>query len=421
MTERKTEPLVPENEPYLTDDVPLDDVRENTLRPLIYVCVLIAFGMAALGFVARVPEYIKTRFTLKSDVRELIYQFDEAVTVESVSVSVGQPVTRGEPLIRITSPVILKRISALRDAQEVRERFESQESRIHESRIGEKDLDLSRIEGDIAEAKRRLRAEERSYAERMESIAFDEAEAERKIKQNRELLKQGFISPSQLAEVEQEANAVRERKILARQEHENELARLNSRIRQLELDEQAGRLDRERLEQEYRKRREELQYRVEQAKQAIRDHYREAEILGGTLLLKAPLDGTVSYLYSGDSRLETGSALLKILGEGTSLHANASIDAGRMGRLATGQTVVLKVDSFPHYQFGVLHGKVKSVSLTPDEKGLVPFTVAIIDAGRLEDRLQVGMTGNLSVVVGQQRFFGMLFHRIQKGYYETLE
>ncbi len=421
MSEEKTKPLVPETEPYLTDDVPLDDVRENTLRPLIYVCVLIAFGMAVLGFVARVPEYVKTRFTLKGDVRELVYQFDEAVAVESVSVSVGQPVTKGEPLMRITSPGILTRISTLRDAGEAWERFEAQESRIQESRIGEKDLELSRIRGDIAEARRRLEAENRSYTDRMESIAFDESEAQRKIKQNRELLKQGFVSPSQVAEVEQEANAVRERKILARQEHENEAARLNSRIRQLELDEQSARLDRERLEQEYRKKREELQYRVEQARQAIRDHYREADILDGTLLLKAPVDGTISYLYSGDGRLETGSVLLKILGDGTSLHARASIDAGRMGRLAVGQQVVLKVDSFPHYQYGVLRGEVQSVSLTPDEKGLVPFTVTITDPGQLEDRLQIGMTGNLSVVVGQQRFFGMLFHRIQKGYYDTLE
>ena len=409
-----TRDLVPEIEPYMTDDVPLDDVRENALRPLIYLCLFFTVILVAMGFVIRVPEYVKARFVLQGNVPEVEYQFPETVYVEELMVAAGQSVATGADLVRITSPDIVKRIASLREAEQQLERFRAEQYEIHQSRLNQKELELAQVREQLAEDRRSLDSEQDAYGERVEALQFDLSEAERQVEQNRELVDQGFVSKNRFVELQQTVNRAKERLAETRQHHENEVNRLESNIRKLELDMDMHRLELDQLVRTYNQEEQKIVSHRDQVLESIRHQYRQAVIVDGSLKLQSPMSGTVSFLRSGERTVPAEETLVKIMGREEGLHAVAILDMAGMGRLATNQRVILKLDSFPHYRFGVATGKVSSVSLSPDQDGRLPFIVDIADEGQLSGRLRTGMTGQLSVIVAEQRFFGMLFNKVQQ-------
>lgn len=406
------EKLVPETEPYMTDDVPLDDVRENALRPLVYVCLLLAGVLVGLGFTVRVPEYVKARFVLQGDVPEVEYQFSETVFVEEVRIEAGDSVQQGDPLVRITSPDIVSKIAELREAREQLEQFRREQSVIHQANLSRNRLELKRVDDQLAENRRTLQTENDTYEQRHEALAFDVAEADKQVERNRAMVEQGFVSQTRFTELQQVANRAREELAKARQEHRNEVNRLEGLIRGLQLDLEKLELEAGQLDREYRQREGERVQARDRIVDKIRHQYRDAAVVDGSLMLTAPVAGTVSYLKSGERNVGAGETLIKIMGREEGLHGLAIVDASQLGRLNQGQPAILKMDSFPHYRFGVVNGTVRTVSLSPDSEGRLPFTVEIEDAGLLDGRLQVGMTGRVSVVVAEQRFFSMLFNKV---------
>ncbi len=404
--------LVPETEPYMTDDVPLDDVRENALRPLVYICLLLAGALVAMGFVVRVPEYVKARVVLQGDVPEVEYQFPETVFVEEVCIDAGDSVQKGDQLVRITSPDIVSRIAELREVTERLAQFRREQSVIHEANLSRNQLERKRIEDRLGENRRTLQTENDTYAQRHAALKFDVDEADKQVERNRAMVEQGFVSRTRFTELQQVANRAREELAKASQEHRNEVNRLEGLIRGLQLDLEKLELESSQLVREYRQREGEHVQARDRIVDKIRHQYRDAVIVDGSLMLTAPVAGTVSYLRTSERNVGAGETLIKIMGREEGLHGLAIADASQLGRLSQGQSAILKMDSFPHYRFGVVNGTIRTVSLSPDSEGRLPFTVQIEDAGLLDGRLQVGMTGRVSVVVAEQRFFSMLFHKV---------
>lgn len=114
------------------------------------------------------------------------------------------------------------------------------------------------------------------------------------------------------------------------------------------------------------------------------------------------------------ARYVTCQFVLESTGKGGTLYASASIPPEEIGLVKEGAPVILKVATFPHYEWGAVEGRIQTLSLTPDGKGGYPVRVEITNDGKLRGRLRVGMNGELSTPVEEKSFFGYVFSKTRK-------
>ncbi len=130
--------------------------------------------------------------------------------------------------------------------------------------------------------------------------------------------------------------------------------------------------------------------------------------------MKAERNGTISFLFDGDKEVPAGTILLRMTNEKTPLYAYTQVTSSQIGKIKEGQPVVLKLDAYPVYEWGPVHGQVSNVSLTPDEKGFFNVQVQLTDQRNLKDRLRIGMRGNGEVIADEFTLFGHLFRKFRK-------
>ncbi|MGP1993917.1 HlyD family secretion protein [Zobellia laminariae] len=90
-------------------------------------------------------------------------------------------------------------------------------------------------------------------------------------------------------------------------------------------------------------------------------------------VLKSNIDGKVSFLdfWDKNQSVEQGDLVFTIIPTNRGSYvAKLRIPSWNSGKVKHGQTVNIKLDNYPNSEFGVLQGKVKSVSLTADNDGL---------------------------------------------------
>jgi len=91
-------------------------------------------------------------------------------------------------------------------------------------------------------------------------------------------------------------------------------------------------------------------------------------------LVISPVDGKITYttIWSENQEVKSGELIGTVipLGELTII-AKAIIPTTGFGKVEIGQRVNIKLAGFPYMQFGMLKGRIRSISLVPDTKGYV--------------------------------------------------
>jgi len=84
----------------------------------------------------------------------------------------------------------------------------------------------------------------------------------------------------------------------------------------------------------------------------------------GGLSLKAPVDGTVEQLavHTIGGVVTPAQALMVVVPDGTKLQVEAMLPNREVGFVHPGQPAEIKVDAFTYTRYGLLHGKVESIS-----------------------------------------------------------
>jgi multidrug resistance efflux pump len=88
--------------------------------------------------------------------------------------------------------------------------------------------------------------------------------------------------------------------------------------------------------------------------------------------LTSSINGKVSFLsfWSKNQTVKTGDLIFTIIPtEGNTFIGKIKAPASNSGKIKKGQRVQIKLLNYPSDEFGELNGKVKSISLTPDEEG----------------------------------------------------
>lgn len=152
---------------------------------------------------------------------------------------------------------------------------------------------------------------------------------------------------------------------------------------------------RQQLLDEQRQAREQIQqYKPEITRAAQRD---------ALMQLRAPVDGTVQQLavHTIGGVVTPAQAMMAIVPTGETLEVEATVLDKDIGFVHPGQSVVLKLETFPYTRYGYLTGTIASVShdAAQDEKlGLVFPARVRLDANTLDiDGTQVRITAGMGV------------------------
>jgi multidrug efflux pump subunit AcrA (membrane-fusion protein) len=85
--------------------------------------------------------------------------------------------------------------------------------------------------------------------------------------------------------------------------------------------------------------------------------------------LTSPIDGRLTYLQdlSENQFIEQGKEIFAIIPDNQNYIAQLKIPKTGFGKVKLGQTVMLKLDNYPHFEYGQIKGEVKSIALLPNE------------------------------------------------------
>lgn len=90
-----------------------------------------------------------------------------------------------------------------------------------------------------------------------------------------------------------------------------------------------------------------------------------------TYVLSSSIHGVVSFqeFWGTNQFINSGEVVFSILPEDTSnLVGKLTIPSQNAGKVTIGQKVMVKLDNFPYQQYGMMIGKVKSISISPNKE-----------------------------------------------------
>jgi len=123
------------------------------------------------------------------------------------------------------------------------------------------------------------------------------------------------------------------------------------------------------LQIQYEKELKQYVFTMEESLQLLRSSIKQWE---ERYLIKSPVTGkiTLTRFRNENQVIKAGETLATVIPDSaTNIVARAVIPASGFGRIEIGQTVNIKLSGFPYMQYGILKGRIYSVSQVPGEGG----------------------------------------------------
>ena len=141
-------------------------------------------------------------------------------------------------------------------------------------------------------------------------------------------------------------------------------------------------------------------------------------------VLRAPADGTVAFhdFWSDQQYVTAGQVVFLIVPETTRLVGRINISQAGAGKITKGQTVRIKLQDFPYKEFGLVTGRVQSISLVARQSAnlvLVDLDYPIISSYGRTLPFKQEMTGEASIVMEDMRLIGRIFNEVRKAFAHT--
>lgn len=136
-------------------------------------------------------------------------------------------------------------------------------------------------------------------------------------------------------------------------------------------------------------------------------------------ILSAPMSGKVSFIASLQENqvVQSGQELFYVMSDDSHFVGEMAIGQYNFGKLKTGQDVLLKFPSFPYQEYGILHGKVSSISTLPkDTAYFVHVELPIKLTTDMNKNLSIknGMTASAEVITEDLSLLDRFFMEIRK-------
>lgn len=136
-------------------------------------------------------------------------------------------------------------------------------------------------------------------------------------------------------------------------------------------------------------------------------------------LFTAPISGTVAHLeyLENNQYTESGKNLFSIVPAGEKIIAKAELPLAGSGKVKNGQLVNIKLDNYPFEQFGMLTGKVKSISLLPsNDKYLVTLSLpqGMTSTAQKELPFRQQLKGQIEIITEDLNVMERIFYQFRK-------
>ncbi|MEP6951152.1 MAG: hypothetical protein ABI863_17825 [Ginsengibacter sp.] len=421
MEAKETEGLEPQQyqQLYREDDVPLKDVRKNVLRKFVYIGVALCLLFITIGLFVTFPDEVELPFVIKSSGSEQIYRFPNPVYVIDKYIKPHDSVVKGQPLVRITSPEIVVLINNYHEAEQNFENFSSQKVLSIEKQKMIITNKIRENENNIGETQKQLSVLNNIWKSNLAEAEFENDAALKRYEVMKKLFDEKATSKFELDDFETKKNKAADALESAKQNYEKvkfNLRTLNNKYL-LANNSETEELHKINFDSKYDSASIYNQYVL--AKNKIENTFGNFELSGGDLILKANENGIVSYIFDGEKEVSAGSILLKLIHDTAGLYAWVKSPPSKIGRLAINKSVVLKVASFPVYEWGAMKGHIENLSLTPDEAGNFSVKISIDSFGKLKDLMQIGMNGDATIIVEERTFYYYFFRNVKKVYYNA--
>ena len=97
-------------------------------------------------------------------------------------------------------------------------------------------------------------------------------------------------------------------------------------------------------------------------------------------VLQSKIDGRISFfdVWNTNQYVNQGDLIFTIIpDENSSYIAKLKSPSQNSGKIKIGQKVNIKLDNYPHTEYGMLNGLVNNISLTPDQNGFYSVDVTL--------------------------------------------
>lgn len=408
------------SELYREYDVPLADIRKHAWRVLSYTMTLLLLVFVVLGFTLKWSRSLSYQFVLKGTEGEHVFRFVDDTYVNERFVKPGQFVEAGAPLFRISSPRIVELINSYNDATSRLALFKRNGSSQFIADMNAADLQRAKaleIEANEAERVSHLK---KMYEQDLKEKEFLLERARSNYERSVKLLSDGVIARTEVDDARQQVVIATHALETVKAKYASELSASHHQTSLSRIDNGTAVQTRVQKEQEMESESRRLTDNQKLAYDKIVQNYGDVSIEKGALTIKAPSAGQISYVRESDSEITAGTVILKLLNGNNVMYAEVKIPPEEIGLIKENDSTILKISTFPHYEWGVLRGRVKAISLSPAEDGNFRCEVEITNAGSLHDRLQLGMDGELSLFTDERSFFAYLFQKAQRSYHSLV-
>lgn len=137
-------------------------------------------------------------------------------------------------------------------------------------------------------------------------------------------------------------------------------------------------------------------------------------------VLKSGIDGTVVYLndWKVNQTVNQNDLIFTIIPKESSTYiAQLKSPAQNSGKLKVGQTVNIKLETYPDTEFGTLKGTLQNISLLPDNDGFYLIKTALpqqlITSYNKEILFKHEMNGTAEIITDDLRLIERFFYRFK--------
>ncbi|WP_438422459.1 HlyD family efflux transporter periplasmic adaptor subunit [Aquimarina macrocephali] len=138
-------------------------------------------------------------------------------------------------------------------------------------------------------------------------------------------------------------------------------------------------------------------------------------------VLKSNIEGRVSFLnyWSTSQTVSSGDLIFSIIpSENTKLIGKLKAPSQNSGKIKNGQKVNIKLENYPHNEFGIIEGTIKKVSLLPDPEGFYLIDVSLpnklITSYKKEIDFKQEMKGSGEIITEDLRLIERFFYQFKK-------
>jgi hypothetical protein len=404
---------------YKEEDVPLKDVRKSVLRKFVYIGAGLCLVFLMIWLFVKFPDQVELPFEIKSNQSEEIYRFSNPVYVIDKYVKPQDIVSSGQPLVRITSVEIVTLINSYLEAEQNLLNFSKQKLVSVEKQKEIISNKIAQSTNDISEVQHEMATLDSSWKSNLAKAEFENNDAIYKYNINKKLFDEGVISKNDLTEFETRKIRAADVLITAEQNYGKLKYSLEVLYHKYLLDNNSSNEELKKIDIDTKYDSVSLSNQYALAKNKIKNTFGDFELRGGDLVLKANANGIVSFIFEGEKEVAPSAILLKVINSNASYYALVKSPPSLIGRISKNMQSVLKIASFPFYEWGTVKGHVEELSLTPDESGNFSVRISIDNFGNMKHVMRIGMNGDATIILEEKTLYYYFFRKAKQFYYST--